>query len=137
MFSNPGPGGQKGFSFDPKRVGGTIYVGTHRIGDPKWRGPQGTKLRFQVLSADLIGLDSWRWRIDLERFRANAKVRGLRVTPALERRYLAWLKRIEERQARNREKAASQAARYAKRIAAMAKSRNWPFMDPVKRRSGS
>lgn len=60
----------------------------------------------QLLGHYLVGLDEWRWQNELEQLRANAKARGVTVTPALERRFLAWLKKLEARQAREAAKAA-------------------------------
>ncbi len=44
-----GPDGVKGFGLAP-RLGQVIGISTHKVGDPKWRGPAGAKLTFQVLS---------------------------------------------------------------------------------------
>jgi hypothetical protein len=46
-------------------------------------------------------------RKDLEEFHADAKAKGVNVTPALERRYLAWLDKIEAQQARGAAKLAA------------------------------
>jgi hypothetical protein len=67
----------------------------------------------QLLSHYLPGVEEWRWGKELEEFRANAKAKGLRVTPAVERRYLAWLAKIEARQAREAAKAAKWARKHA------------------------
>jgi transcriptional regulator with XRE-family HTH domain len=56
----------------------------------------------QLLSHYLKGLDDWQCERDLEQFRANAKAKGLTVTPALVKRYLAWLARVREKEARDR-----------------------------------
>jgi hypothetical protein len=53
-----------------------------------------------------------RWEKDLKRWRANTKAKNLRVTPAAERRYLAWLEKIEKDQARD----ATQAAKHATKL---------------------
>jgi len=60
----------------------------------------------QLLCHYLAGLDQWRWEEKLRAFRTKAKAHNLTVTPADERRYLNWLKRIEERQARDAARAA-------------------------------
>ena len=54
----------------------------------------------QLLSHYLDGLEEWRLGKELQQFRANARAKGVTVTPALEKRYLAWLAKIEARQAR-------------------------------------
>lgn len=63
----------------------------------------------QLLIHYLSTLEQWRREKDLERFRANAKAKNLTVTPRDEKRYLAWLRKIEERQARDASKAAKRA----------------------------
>lgn len=55
-----------------------------------------------LLQHYLDGLDEWLREKLLEPFRANAKAKGLTVTPALEKRYLAWLQKIEKQQERSR-----------------------------------
>jgi len=55
----------------------------------------------QLLQHYLVGLDDWRRDKKLEQFRANAAAKGVKVTPAMERRYLAWAAKIEARQARD------------------------------------
>jgi hypothetical protein len=52
---------------------------------------RGLNTTHQLLSFYLMGLDRWRFAKDLEQFRANAKARGITVTPKHEQRYLKWL----------------------------------------------
>lgn len=59
----------------------------------------------QLLAYYREGLEGWRWRKELEQFRADAKAKNLRLTPAVERRYLAWLTKMEARRVREAEKA--------------------------------
>ena len=73
-----------------------------------WRATLGTS--HQLLSYYLATLEEWQREKDLEAFRAKAKAKNLNVTPAVERRYLAWLRRIEERQARGAARAAKSAS---------------------------
>ena len=56
----------------------------------------------QLLKQYLDGLEKWKRDKDLERIRANAKAKGVRLTPEIEREYLAWVKDFEERAAEDR-----------------------------------
>ena len=67
----------------------------------------------QLLKHYLDGLEKWRDRQHIKHIRAQAKAKNVPVTRALERRYLAWVKNIEERRRRDRPRA----ARHAKRVA--------------------
>jgi hypothetical protein len=67
----------------------------------------------QLLSHYLSVLEEWRREKDLERLRAQAKTKNLTLTPEVEKHYLAWLRKIEERQARDAAKAAKWASRHA------------------------
>jgi len=67
----------------------------------------------QLLSYYLSVLQEWRQERDLERLRTQAKTKNLTLTPDVEKRYLAWLRRIEERQARAAAKAAKWTSRHA------------------------
>jgi len=58
----------------------------------------------QLLKHYLDGLEKWKQGRDLERLRANAKAKGVRLTPEYEEEYLAWVKDIEECQVRERKK---------------------------------
>jgi len=58
----------------------------------------------QLLKHYLDGLEKWKRDKDLERIRASAKAKGVPVTLELEKSYLAWVKNIEEQQARDRKK---------------------------------
>jgi hypothetical protein len=69
----------------------------------------------QLLSHYLATLEEWRREKDLEEFRAKAKAKNIFLTPEIEERYLAWLRRIEERQARD----AARAAKWSNRHAAL------------------
>ena len=60
----------------------------------------------QLLSYYLSGLEEWRREKDLERLRTQAKAKNVTLTPAVEERYLAWLRKIEEQQAREAARAA-------------------------------
>jgi hypothetical protein len=51
----------------------------------------------QLLSYFLSTLDEWRSERDLERLRAQAKAKNLALTLKDEKRYLAWLRKIEKR----------------------------------------
>ena len=53
----------------------------------------------QLLTHFLSGLEEWRRERDLEHIRAQAKNKNVTLTPAEERRYLAWVRNIERRQA--------------------------------------
>jgi transcriptional regulator with XRE-family HTH domain len=55
----------------------------------------------QLLSHYLFGLEEWRREKDLERLRAQAKAKNVTLAPEAEKRYLTWLRKIEERQARD------------------------------------
>jgi hypothetical protein len=61
----------------------------------------------QLLSHLLEGLEGWRRNKGLEQFRANAAAAGVPFTPAMERRYWAWV-------AKEPARAAKEAARQAK-----------------------
>ena len=67
----------------------------------------------QLLIHYLSGLDEWQRKKDLERLRALAEAKNITVTPELEKRYLAWLRKIEKRQARCAAKAANWASKHA------------------------
>jgi len=58
----------------------------------------------QLLKQYLDGLEKWKRDKDLERIRANAKAKGVRLTPEYEEEYLAWVKDIEDREAQERRK---------------------------------
>ncbi|SRR5579885_1452363 len=66
----------------------------------------------QLLCHYLASLEQWRREKELRAFRAKAKAKNLTVTPAVERRYLDWLRKIEEQQARDAARAAK-AAKWA------------------------
>jgi len=53
----------------------------------------------QLLAHFLSGLEEWRRERDLERLHTQAKKKNVTLTPADERRYLAWVRKIERRQA--------------------------------------
>lgn len=67
----------------------------------------------QLLCHYLATLEQWRWEKELRAFRAKAKAHNLTMTPAVERRYLDWLRKIEERQARNAARTAKWAGKHA------------------------
>jgi len=69
-----------------------------------------------LLQYYLEGLERWRREKDLERLRANAAAKGVKVTPALERRYLAWLAKIEAQQARGAAKMAKWQAKWQTKL---------------------
>jgi transcriptional regulator with XRE-family HTH domain len=69
----------------------------------------------QLLGHYLSGLEAWSGREDLLRLRATAKAKNVTLTAGCERRYLKWLRKIEEDQAR----AAAKAARWADKHAAV------------------
>ena len=52
----------------------------------------------QLLCLFLATLEQWRWKKELQAFRAKARAKNLTVTPAVERRYLDWLRKIEATQ---------------------------------------
>ena len=58
----------------------------------------------QLLKQYLDGLEKWKRDKDLERIRASAKAKGVRLTPEYEEEYLAWVKGIEDREAQERRK---------------------------------
>lgn len=58
----------------------------------------------QLLKHYLDGLEKWKRDRDLARLRANAKAKGVRLTPEYEEEYLAWVKGVEEREAQERRK---------------------------------
>src|SRR5438094_5272847 len=66
----------------------------------------------QLLSHYLAGIDKWRWKAELERFRAQAKAKNSTLTPAVEKKYLAWLTKIEARQVRDAAKSAEWARKH-------------------------
>jgi len=70
----------------------------------------------QLLSHYLAGLEEWRRERDLEPFRVNAKARNIPLTPGLENRYIAWLRKIEARQARDAAKYGPQLLKFQKRF---------------------
>jgi hypothetical protein len=53
----------------------------------------------QLLTHFLSGLEEWRRERDLELIRTTAKNKNVTLTSADERRYLAWVRKIERRQA--------------------------------------
>jgi hypothetical protein len=55
----------------------------------------------QLLGHYLLSIENGRLEKELEAFRAKAEAKNLSVTTAVERRYLNWLRKIEERQARS------------------------------------
>lgn len=67
----------------------------------------------QLLGHYLSSFEEWRWEKELRAFRAKAKAHNLTMTPAVERRYLDWLRKIEERQARNAARAAKWDGKHA------------------------
>jgi hypothetical protein len=67
----------------------------------------------QLLSHYLPTLEDWRRKEDLERLRARAKAKNLTLTSQDEKRYLAWLRKFEERQAHDAVRAARRASKYA------------------------
>jgi hypothetical protein len=72
----------------------------------------------QLLAYYLEGLEEWRWRKELEQFRANAKAKNVPLTPAVERRYLAWLTKMEARRVRE----TAQAVKLVRKNAALVDS---------------
>jgi hypothetical protein len=64
------------------------------------------------LSHYLARLEEWRRRKELEQFRAQAKAKNLTLTPAVEKKYLAWLRKIEVRRVREAVKAAEWARKH-------------------------
>ena len=66
----------------------------------------------QLLGHYLSALEEWRQDKDLERLRAHAKTKNLTLTPEVEKSYLAWLRKVERRQARDSAKAAKWASRH-------------------------
>ena len=58
----------------------------------------------QLLKQYLDGLEKWKRAKDLERIRANAKAKGVPLTPEYEEKYLAWVKGIEDYEAQERRK---------------------------------
>jgi hypothetical protein len=69
----------------------------------------------QLLSYYLATLEEWRREKDLEEFRAKARAKSVTLTPAIEKRYLTWLRKIEERQARD----AARTAKWVNKHAAL------------------
>jgi hypothetical protein len=67
----------------------------------------------QLLSHYLSTLGEWRREKDLERLRAQAKAKSLTLTSEDEKRYLAWLRKIEKRQAGDAARAAKWASKHA------------------------
>jgi hypothetical protein len=53
----------------------------------------------QLLTHFLSRLEEWRRVRDLERLHTQAKKKNVTLTPADERHYLAWVRKIERRQA--------------------------------------
>jgi hypothetical protein len=53
----------------------------------------------QLLTHFLSGIEEWDRESNLERVRANMKKKNVTLTPAAERCYLLWLRKIEIRQA--------------------------------------
>jgi hypothetical protein len=66
----------------------------------------------QLLSYYLATLEEWRREEDLEEFRAKARAKSVTLTPAIEKRYLTWLRKIEERQIPDAVRAARRASKY-------------------------
>ena len=54
----------------------------------------------QLLKHYLDGLDEWERERKLEPLRATAKAKNVPLTPAVEKRYLAWLAKMEARRVR-------------------------------------
>jgi transcriptional regulator with XRE-family HTH domain len=69
----------------------------------------------QLLTHYLSGLELVSRNTNLERLRATAKAKNVTLTAASERRYLRWLRKIEEDQARG----AAKAGRWAYKRAAL------------------
>ena len=67
----------------------------------------------QLLGYYLARLEEQRREADLERLRALAKAKNVTVTPRLQRRYLAWLRKIEAQQARGAAREAERAVKHA------------------------
>ena len=67
----------------------------------------------QLLKHYLDGLEKWRDKQHIKHIRAQAKAKNVPVTRELERRYLAWIKDIEERRRRDRPKIAKLAPKIA------------------------
>lgn len=67
----------------------------------------------QLLKHYLNGLEKWRDKQHIKHIRAVAKAKNVPVTREFERRYLAWIKDIEERRRRDRPKIAKLAPRIA------------------------
>jgi hypothetical protein len=67
----------------------------------------------QLLSHFLSGLEEWRRKRDLARIRTQAKNKNVTLTPAFERRYLAWVRKIERRQAMDAIREAQWASEHA------------------------
>jgi hypothetical protein len=79
----------------------------------------------QLLGHYLSALEEWRWEKELQVFHAKAKAKNLTVTPAVERRYLDWLRKIEGRQVRD----AARAAKWASKQAALLDSLKYLLPD--------
>jgi hypothetical protein len=67
----------------------------------------------QLLKHYLGGLEKWRDKQHIKHIRAVAKAKNVPVTREFERRYLAWIKDIEERRRRDRPKIAKLAPKIA------------------------
>jgi hypothetical protein len=78
----------------------------------KYFSPEGREAVRQRLQA----AEEERWKMDLERFRANVAAKGIKVTPEMENEYIAWLRRIEKEQEESRRKAARRAKAVLKRV---------------------
>ena len=66
----------------------------------------------QLLSHFLTGLEEWRLEKELEPLRAKAKAKNITLTSEDEKRYLAWLRKIEKRQTRDAARAAKWASKH-------------------------
>lgn len=77
----------------------------------------------QLLKHYVDGLEKWKRDKDLERIRASAKAKGVRLTPEYEEEYLAWVKGIDDREAQERRKYPG----LAKKIAAATEMLNKRF----------
>ena len=66
----------------------------------------------QLLSHYLSALEEWRREKELEPLRTQAKAKNLILTMGDELRYLAWLRKVEVRQARGAARAAKWASKH-------------------------
>ncbi len=70
----------------------------------------------QLLNHYLFTLEERDRGRELRAFRSKAKAKNITLTPAVERRYLAWLRKIDEEQAREAARAAKAASKILEAI---------------------